>query len=146
MISIFFNVSFSLSVTSAQSAIVQVSTEDDFTLKSLQAQAQLYVEQIDTLSRQYDEAFRSTTVDMLLSQIEITRDKLNNTNQRIIDRLEELGRQGVVTKRAPITADSIFLAIPNAVRDKKIIQLICFGVLFIGLETSIIVAASKYRS
>jgi hypothetical protein len=132
-VAFFFDLSFVLVSTDVQSQttgpdteLVRLTTKQDEADKDLR-----------DLRRQFDEAQKQETMDKLQEQILISESKANIAKR---DRDERM--QATEHAKPPITADALFSAIPDAIKPKRWIPLVVFGILFSGLQLTIISAAT----
>lgn len=132
----FFDYSFTLESTRAQSNTVTAATDPE--IIRLQTKVDETDRNIVDLQRQYDEAAKRETMDQIDEQIKAERARNDRYEAERRARLADL-ETGTAGKTR-ITAEAIFQAIPAAWNDGRYIQLVIFGLIFVGLQ--LIVASS----
>lgn len=135
----FFDYSYTLEATRAQSnesnAEAAMYTDSEIIRIDSEIKAK-DIELID-LRSQYDKAMKRETLAEIKGFIDVSQSK---RDQYEIERKERIIKlQG----RSNITSKAIFDAIPNAIRDGRIMALIVFALIFLGLQ--FIIASSTDR-
>ena len=132
----FFDYSFILESTRAQSN--EVTAETDTELTRLSNELTTAQNTLIDLHGQYDRAVRADTLREINNQLETTQIRIDQYNADYKSRLQliESGKHTGVR----ITAKNIMHAIPNAWSDKRYIEMIVFAMIFAGLQ--FIVASS----
>jgi len=133
----FFDYSFALVATKAQTAHTTVNVFADPEVVRLDGEITKHDARIEELTRQYGDAAKRETMDQLDAQIK------DEKSARLVAETDRKARIREVTRtseRSGITSAEIFTAIPDAARDGRIIQLVIFGLIFIGLQ--LIIATS----
>lgn len=132
----FFDLSFTLQATKTQSN--NITTENDTELSRIDSDIASEKTSLDDLRAQYKQAMQRATMDQINNQIIISQSKIDQYENDRKLRLLAISSGRII--RDPITADSIFSAIPQAIIDRRIIQLIIFALIFVGLQ--LIIASS----
>jgi hypothetical protein len=132
----FFDYSFTLETTRLQSATATVS--EDAVLMRLQSNIDRSYKTLDSLHAQYAAAMKRETLDEINAQI-IT-ENARMTQYEADARERQVLIDDGKTHKIEITAANIFNAVPNAWKDKRYIDLVIWGLIFIGLQA--IVASS----
>ena len=134
---VFADWSFTLATTTdtapSTTAIVQQDTE----LERLRANIDKTELKIEDLHKQYYEANKRETLQELNAQIQFEQNRLQKLEADYEARLHKTEQQANKNK---LTAEDIFMAIPNAIKHKKIIPLIVWFLVFLG--TQLVVATS----
>jgi hypothetical protein len=128
----FFDYSFMLVATKAQTEHKTVNVFIDDEVIRLDNEKKLHDANILDLQRQYSEAARRETMDQINENIEAERALAIKADESRSARIQFLTKQ--VELSSGITSAEIFTAIPDAAKDGRIIQLIVFGLIFVGLQ------------
>ena len=134
----FFDYSFSLVATKAQAEHVTVNVFDDAEVKRLESEKAAHDARISGLQAQYAAAAKRETMDQLNTMIADERALAVKADADRTARIRELQRS--TATHSGITSAQIFNAVPDAARDGRWIQLVIFGLIFIGLQ--LIIATS----
>jgi hypothetical protein len=133
-VAFFFDLSFVLVSTDVQSQATGPDTE----LVRLTTKQDEADRAVSDLQRQYDEAAKRETMDQIFAQLETARGVAAEAKRDRDRRLNQTEHA-----KPPITADALFMAIPEAaIEPRRIIPLVVFGILFSGLQLTIISAAT----
>lgn len=99
------------------------------------------------LQRQFDAATRPETMDRLQKQIDPARELYESKDKERKERLAliEARQEQEAASKHRASADEVFLAIPNAARDGRIVPLVFFILLFLGLEAVIYAAITASK-
>lgn len=89
------------------------------------------------LQKQFDEATRPETMERLQLQIDAARDLYKDKDQERKDRLVIVEQRLTESNKEITSADDVLYAIPNAIRDGRVIPVIFFTVAFFSLEAFI---------
>jgi len=134
----FFDYSFALVATKAQTTHTTVNVFADPEVVRLDGEIAKYDARIEELTRQYGDAAKRETMDQLDAQIKDEKSARLAAETDRKARIREVTQQ--VKRSSGITSAEIFTAIPDAARDGRIIQLVIFGLIFVGLQ--LIIATS----
>lgn len=134
----FFDYSFALVATKTQATHATVNVYEDTEVIRLDGERAAHEANIVDLQAQYKEAAKRETMDQINAMIQDEREIVTRAIASRDERIAELKR--TTARHAGITSDAIFRAIPDAVRTGRVIELVVFGLIFIGLQ--LIVATS----
>lgn len=144
-IAFFFDTSFTLEATKIQSLGGTVNVENDMELQRLTSEAENLRNAWLDLQAQYKDAQNRTTLDQLDSQIKAAKASYDEAESLRKSRFSSLENSGSNATKSlfsssgvRLTADAIFLAIPNAIKDSRLIPLAVFSLIFAGLQLTII--------
>lgn len=152
-VSVFFSWSFAIVGTDVQTEAteIEITVESDPRLNLLNDRIEENNEKLSEAQRQYD------LPDLSGNHYEYWRGKISEYENTLSELQDDYDARfaaiesGELTQDAreiagAITADRLFYAIPDAARTGRIIELIIFGAIFIGLEITIITAVEEGRS
>ena len=133
---VFADWSFTLATTT-ETVTVQETVINDSELTRLRGNIEKTELKIEDLHKQYYEANKRDTLAELNKQIEFEQSRLNKLEDEYNARLKNTEQKA---ERTSLSSDDIFMAIPNAIKHKKIIPLIVWFLVFLG--TQLVVATS----
>lgn len=133
---VFADWSFTLATTGEKINTTQVITQDA-ELERLRGNIDKTEAKIEDLHRQYYEANRRETLQELNAQIEFEQNRLNKLESDYEVRLNKTELQA---EKNQLTAEDIFNAIPNAIKQRRFIPLIVWFLVFLGVQ--LVVATS----
>lgn len=135
---VFADWSFTLATTteSAENTASAVIAQD-VELERLRSMLEKTELKIEDLHRQYSEAAKRETLQELNAQIEFEQNRLEKIETEYNTRLHKTEAKAAKTK---LTAEDIFNAIPSAIKHKRIIPLIVWLLVFLGVQ--LVVATS----
>lgn len=133
---VFADWSFTLATTT-ETVTVQEAVINDSELTRLRGNIEKTELKIEDLHKQYYEANKRDTLAELNKQIEFEQSRLNKLEDEYNARLKNTEQKA---ERTSLSSDDIFMAIPNAIKHKKIIPLIVWFLVFLG--TQLVVATS----
>ena len=133
---VFADWSFTLATTT-ETVTVQEAVINDTELTRLRGNIEKTELKIEDLHKQYYEANKRDTLAELNKQIEFEQSRLNKLEDEYNARLKNTEQKA---ERTSLSSDDIFMAIPNAIKHKKIIPLIVWFLVFLG--TQLVVATS----
>ena len=135
---VFADWSFTLATTteSAENTASAVIAQDA-ELERLRSMLEKTELKIEDLHRQYSEAAKRETLQELNAQIEFEQKRLEKIETEYNTRLHKTEAKAAKTK---LTAEDIFNAIPSAIKHKRIIPLIVWLLVFLGVQ--LVVATS----
>jgi hypothetical protein len=151
LVSVFFDLSFTLIATDVQtsSQSVIVSADTDSELQYLSKKAETAGADLRGLRDQYRMAMKRETMDQLDKQIKEAERVFAETEAARSSRLQfiESGglREQTVRQRATITAAMIFGAILASAQKGRVIPLVIFLMIFSGLQLVMVTAADAVR-
>lgn len=133
---VFADWSFTLATTT-ETVTIQEAVINDSELTRLRGNIEKTELKIEDLHKQYYEANKRDTLAELNKQIEFEQSRLNKLEDEYNARLKNTEQKA---ERTSLSSDDIFMAIPNAIKHKKIIPLIVWFLVFLG--TQLVVATS----
>ena len=133
---VFADWSFTLATTTETTSTTAIIAQDT-ELERLRGNLEATERKIENLHKQYYEANKRETLQELNAQIQFEQNRLNKLEADYEARLHKTEQQASKNK---LSAEDIFMAIPNAIKHKKIIPLIVWFLVFLG--TQLVVATS----
>lgn len=134
---VFADWSFTLATTTDTAPSTTAIVQEDTELERLRGNLEATERKIENLHKQYYEANKRETLQELNAQIQFEQNRLQKLEADYEARLHKTEQQANKNK---LTAEDIFMAIPNAIKHKKIIPLIVWFLVFLG--TQLVVATS----
>jgi hypothetical protein len=128
----FFDFSFSIVATQAQSQKVDISQDTE--LKRIDGEIATSQNQITKLQDERTISTRPETIASISSDIQTENRKIDGLAVDRKAREKELAKTGGIY----ITADSVFTSIPDAWARKRYIPLVVFGLIFLGLQMVVV--------
>jgi hypothetical protein len=139
-VSVFLNLSFTLESIDLQSNAVTVETDTQI------ARLDKRIASLDAQLTDYDAEYRVAKQRATMDDIErnrgIVRAELNKAEEQRETRIRQI-ESGEVSLQ--IAGNDIFMAIPRAVEDLRIIQLIVFTLIFSAMQYAIVVFATDEK-
>jgi hypothetical protein len=142
ILSAFLNTSFVLEGLRVQSMVITV--ENDTEIARLDKDKVTSQKELDGWNRQYDEAIASTNMERINQNIQRVSADIKKID---LDRSERVAKIEKGEARHVLTAADVFFAIPRAIIEgftkdvSSLIRFIFFGVLFYGMQSSIVIFA-----
>lgn len=134
---VFADWSFTLATTSNKAEQTASVIMQDPELERLRGNLEKTELKIEDLHKQYYEANKRETLQELNAQIQFEEKRLEKLETEYNTRLHKTEQKAEQTS---LTAEDIFNAIPNAVKEKRIIPLIVWLFVFLGVQ--LVVATS----
>lgn len=134
---VFADWSFTLATTTDTAPSTTAIVQEDTELERLRGNLEATERKIENLHKQYYEANKRETLQELNAQIQFEQNRLQKLEADYEARLHKTEQQASKNK---LSAEDIFMAIPNAIKHKKIIPLIIWFLVFLG--TQLVVATS----
>ena len=134
---VFADWSFTLATTTDTAPSTTAIVQEDTELERLRGNLEATERKIENLHKQYYEANKRETLQELNAQIQFEQNRLQKLEADYEARLHKTEQQASKNK---LSTEDIFMAIPNAIKHKKIIPLIVWFLVFLG--TQLVVATS----
>ena len=128
----FFDFSFSIVATQAQTHKVDIT--QDMELKRIDGEIDSSKLQIIKLQEERTISTRPETIASISADIQTENRKIDALTTDRKAREKELKQTGGVY----ITADSVFTSIPDALKSRRYIPLVVFGLIFLGLQMVVV--------
>jgi hypothetical protein len=130
----FFDYSFTLESTRTQAQVQGIDITQDIELVRIQGNIDKVDESLNRWMSEYEKSVTSETLREIDARITIEEEKRDKYEVEYKERMTELEE----TDKVEISSANIFNAIPNAIKDGRFIQLVIWGLIFIGVQLIVI--------
>jgi hypothetical protein len=144
IVSIFIGISFALAGTTSQSNVSEiiVTLDNDPLYAELKSDKKAAEDKIPPIQYEFEQSGILETTLAIQARLDNAENEVLRIQREIEKRRDEIS-SGEATRQARqllrnTASDDVFYAIPNAIQDGRIIQLIFWAVLMIGTELAII--------
>ena len=130
----FFDYSFTLESTRTQAQVQGIDITQDVELTRIQGNIDRVDESLNRWMSEYEKSVTSETLREIDARITIEEEKRDKYEAEYKNRMTELEK----TDKVEISSANIFNAIPNAIKDGRFIQLVIWGLIFIGVQLIVV--------
>jgi len=134
----FFDYSFALATMKNKDALVaaekniELLVKNDETIKSLNIDIASQKETVKSYVLDYQRPHVRATLDQIFFNQQAAQAKVDEYEKKRDARKSEIS--GTVASKVKMSSDDVFEAIPQAISDRRYMQLIVFFILFVGLQ------------